>query len=168
MSDCSRYWDRADHILLNDVVSYWCEWSGHDLAHCREAKKAAICSAIDKGSIHFRRRDGKPQQDDIYELAARNQLLVERETFFSWVQQFADAPKPEKQLGTTEKNSLLKLVIGMAIKGYGYDVEAKRSDVPSEIAGDLVKLGLSIDVDTVRKYLAMAATDVLDRKPRQP
>ena len=168
MSDCSRYWDRADHILLDHVVSYWCESSGHDHAHCREAKKAAICSAIDKGLIHFRRRDGKPQQDDIYELAARHQLLVEKETFIAWAQQFADAPKLEKPLGTTEKNSLLKLVIGMAIKGYSYNVEAKRSAVPSEIAGDLAKLGMSIDVDTVRRYLAMATTDVLPKEPRQP
>jgi hypothetical protein len=34
----------------------------------------------------------------------------------------------EKPLGTKERDSLLKLVIGMAIGGYRYDPKAKRSE----------------------------------------
>ena len=56
-------------------------------------------------------------------------------------------------LGPREKDSLLKLILGMAIKGYSFDPKATRSTQAQEIADDLLTLGLSLDVDTVRKYL---------------
>lgn len=63
------------------------------------------------------------------------------------------AAKPERALSTRERTSLLTLVIGMAVNGYVYDPAASRSSVASEIASDLHKLGLSLDEDTIRKYL---------------
>ncbi len=78
MSDCSRFWEHADHIPLDEVVSYWCELSGHSDQKCRDAKRAAICSAVDAGKVEYRRRDGKRYQDDIYDLAASGQLLIEK------------------------------------------------------------------------------------------
>src|SRR5262245_8659897 len=65
--------------------------------------------------------------------------------------------KPEKSLSTRERESLLKLVIGMAVGGYGYDVKASRSVQPSTIVDDLAKIGLPLDADTVRKWLKEAA-----------
>jgi hypothetical protein len=64
--------------------------------------------------------------------------------------------RAEKPLGTRERESLLKLVIGLAMGGYGYDPKATRSEKPSEIASDLAARGLALDVDTVRKWLAQA------------
>lgn len=61
--------------------------------------------------------------------------------------------RDEKPLHTKERDSLLKLVIGMAKSGYAYDQSAAKSHVPGEIVLDLDKLGLKIDVGTVRKYL---------------
>jgi hypothetical protein len=52
-----------------------------------------------------------------------------------------------------ERTSLLKLVIGMAKGGYGYDPSAAKSEIPEQIVSDLAALGLAIDVGTVRKYL---------------
>lgn len=69
----------------------------------------------------------------------------------------------EKTLGTRERESLLKLIIGMAIGGYGYDPTASRSEQPSAIASDLVTNGVSLDVDTVRKWLKEAA-ELLPKK----
>jgi hypothetical protein len=66
-------------------------------------------------------------------------------------------PAPEKSIGTRERESLLTLVIGMAVGGYGYDPKASRSPQPSEIAGDLARCGVSLDVDTIRKWLKEAA-----------
>jgi hypothetical protein len=63
----------------------------------------------------------------------------------------------EKSLGTRERESLLKLVIGLAIGGYGYDPKAARSDKTTEIAGDLAEQGVALDEDTVRKWLRLAA-----------
>lgn len=71
----------------------------------------------------------------------------------------------DKPLSTVERNTLLKLVIGMAIKGYGYDPQAKRSDIPKSIETDLVQLGIAITDDTVRKWLNEAANTVLPQKP---
>lgn len=58
-----------------------------------------------------------------------------------------------KPLTTIERDSLLKLVIGMAIKGYSYDPTAKKNSAVAEIAADLTLLGLQLGDDTIRKYL---------------
>jgi hypothetical protein len=63
---------------------------------------------------------------------------------------------PEKGLSTRERESLLKLIIGMAMAGYRYDPKVARSDKIGEIANDLVSTGVSLDVDTVRKWLKEA------------
>ena len=64
---------------------------------------------------------------------------------------------PEKQLSTRERDSLLKLIIGMAVGGYGYDVTEARSKQPAVIADDLDQAGVHLDVDTVGKWLREAA-----------
>lgn len=61
-----------------------------------------------------------------------------------------------KEVHARERESLLKLIIGMAIKGYGHDPKAARSPTAKEIAGDLALHGIPLDEDTVRKYLAEA------------
>ena len=68
----------------------------------------------------------------------------------------ANAPKADAAVATRERESLLKLVIGMAIAGYRYDPKASRGPVTSEIVNDLEKLGIPLDADTVRKYLREA------------
>lgn len=74
----------------------------------------------------------------------------------------------EKPLGNRERETLLKLVIGMAIRGYGYDPEALKSTALKEIVDDLADLGVNVGVDRVRHYLKEAANTVLSAKPRQP
>lgn len=59
----------------------------------------------------------------------------------------------EKGLGTRERDSLLRLVIGMAVTGYSYDPKSTRSKITQEIANDLELSGVGLDVDTVRRYL---------------
>jgi hypothetical protein len=61
--------------------------------------------------------------------------------------------KTERALSTRERTSLLTLVIGMAMKGYSYDPAATRNAAVPEIASDLNELGLSLDQDTIRKFL---------------
>jgi len=62
----------------------------------------------------------------------------------------------EKSLATRERESLLKLVIGMAMKGYRYDPSALKNTAVPEIVSDLQELALTITDDTVRKYLKEA------------
>jgi hypothetical protein len=78
--------------------------------------------------------------------------------------QRSPTPRDDKEevpeLTTRERETLLKLILGMAFGGYGYDPKAERSKVVSEIVSDLAKLSISIDGDTVRKWLRVAATEV--------
>lgn len=70
----------------------------------------------------------------------------------------------EKILGTTERNTLLKMVIGMAIKGYSHDPAASKSTAIKEISDDLASLEIALNPDTVRKYLKQATETVLPAK----
>ena len=58
-----------------------------------------------------------------------------------------------RDIGTRERDSLLKLIIGMAIDGYGFDVKAARSPIARELSDNLQRLGLSLSDDTIRAYL---------------
>jgi hypothetical protein len=78
----------------------------------------------------------------------------------------AQEEKQEKALTSRERDTLLKLVIGMAVGGYGHDVMAKKTDTVSQIILDIEKLGLSISDETARKYLKEAA-GLLPRKPHK-
>jgi hypothetical protein len=62
----------------------------------------------------------------------------------------------EKPLGERERNTLLRMIISMAIRGYGYDPDATRSDIPKTIASDLSDLGLECSDQTVREKLKEA------------
>jgi hypothetical protein len=65
----------------------------------------------------------------------------------------AKSATPAQSIATRERDSLLKLVIGMALGYYGYDPTATRTTTSREIANDLQKYRLSLDEDTIRKYL---------------
>lgn len=64
--------------------------------------------------------------------------------------------KPEKPMHAKERESLLKMIIGMAIGYHGHDPKAARSGTAKDIASDLAVAGVPLDEDTVRKYLAEA------------
>lgn len=52
-----------------------------------------------------------------------------------------------------ERESLLKLVIGMAVEKFGYDPKASKSPTTERIATALRTQGIPLDEDTIRKYL---------------
>lgn len=58
---------------------------------------------------------------------------------------------------TRERESMLKLIIGMAIGGYGFDAAVKKNEATALIANDLQLNGVGLSDDTVRKYLKQAA-----------
>jgi hypothetical protein len=67
------------------------------------------------------------------------------------------AMEEQPSAATRERNSLLRLVIGMAVGGYGFDPASARSKTPAEIAADLERAAIPLDVDTVRKWLREGA-----------
>jgi hypothetical protein len=83
------------------------------------------------------------------ELETRNAELSARIAYLESARSY----ELEKLLEPRERDSLLKLVLGMAIMGYGYDPKVGRSGTAREIASDLQLSGLALDEDTIRKYL---------------
>ena len=68
--------------------------------------------------------------------------------------------KEPDSLSESERNSLLKLVLGMAISAYEYDPDSQRNTATGgnkrSRADDLSKVDLNLDADTVRRYLQEA------------
>ena len=68
------------------------------------------------------------------------------------------APIPKMQSAVTrERNTLLKLVLGLAMDCHGYRPHAPRSSTAGEIASALEVQGITVSEDTIRKYLGEAA-----------
>jgi hypothetical protein len=72
----------------------------------------------------------------------------------------------------TERNTLLKLIIGMAIDAYGYDPTATKNIATGgnrgSIQAGLDRCCLNADQKTIKKYLEAAAELYPDAKPRKP
>jgi hypothetical protein len=68
-------------------------------------------------------------------------------------QQISDARVGTTKLDTRERTSLAKLITAMAIDAYGYNPSARRGPIPNEIEGIILRLGLEITADTIRKFL---------------
>lgn len=82
--------------------------------------------------------------------AAHRELATHR----AQAAQHAGKSKSEgRDLSVRERTSLIKLVIGMAIGGYGHTPHSIRSPTVSSIVSDLATNGIPLDEDTVRKYL---------------
>ena len=131
--------DKRLRLILANLSSF--EVSSVDMAH------AGLCemttAAFAKGALSL-------------DLEMPNELREIGRTDDS--RRLSPAPVPqEKALAAKERESLLKMVIGMATKGYRYDADAKRTDVTGEISRDLEDLGIGLDPDTVRKFLREGA-----------
>jgi len=66
-------------------------------------------------------------------------------------------PTTDQGVATRERESMLKLIVGMAIQGYRYDPKARRGEAIRDITNDLEKSGVALSDDTIRKYLVEAA-----------
>jgi hypothetical protein len=106
---------------------------------------------------------GKQRADWLEVVSAKNAKVAALEADIEALRSQPPALKPEQRVGVRERDSLLKLIIGMAVAGYVYDPKVTRSDKPAEIADDLARAGVPLDVDTVRKWLR-EATELLPPK----
>jgi len=62
-----------------------------------------------------------------------------------------------KPLKTRERETALKLIVGMAAAWYGYDPRTSKSSTVTEIVNDLAGKGIVLSDDTVRRWLTEAA-----------
>jgi hypothetical protein len=87
-------------------------------------------------------------------IAQRDEAVARAADLERQVSRSADSPKP---LATREKETLLKMIIAMAIDGYGYGPNSSKSPTPKELADAVHGQGLDLDVDTIRAKLKEAA-----------
>ena len=90
----------------------------------------------------------KKQSETIEVMKARISTLIQR---IADLENSEPPPKPEPS--TRERQSLLKLAIGMAMKKYHYGPALAKNSAISNIATHLRELGIPLDEDTIRKYL---------------
>lgn len=90
-------------------------------------------------------------------------LVVRKEMLQHFVTNFeeeSNLKKPEPNLSETERRSLLKIIYGMAISKYDYRPGATRNYSTGanrgSIFADLERHGLSLDPDTIRKFIKEA------------
>jgi hypothetical protein len=70
-------------------------------------------------------------------------------------------PKQDQELSSRERATLLKMILGMAKDGWGYDPKEAKSPFPKELEGILDRQGFNVSDDTIRKKLK-EASDLLD------
>ena len=126
-----------------------------------EGKDGQICQLQEDGDENeFLHPAGGLPKDSL--------LVVRTEALIDFQQSISDArANLDKPLSTKERESLLKLVLGMAIKGYGYKPAELRNAATSEICKDLGTLGVGLDPDTVRKFLH-EASEMLTKNQTKP
>lgn len=130
--------DLSDRILPGDFVS-WAERTGIDLpTGLKNAVRAAVQRIEDKESIILERESLRTEVENL-----RAELEAARLS--------------EVSLNAGERKSLMKLALGMAIHKYNYDPAASRGSAPKNISDGLALKGLTLDEDTVRKWLKKAS-----------
>lgn len=90
------------------------------------------------------------------QLAAAMSRIAGLEAELALIKNAPPAADPIKPQSTIERQNMLKAIYGMAVKGYSYNPDDKRSTVVTEIIGDLALIGLTISDDTIRRYLKEA------------
>lgn len=70
------------------------------------------------------------------------------------------SPVGKKRTDPREVDAVARILTAIAIEQFGYVPTARKSPIPTEIQGIADRLGISISVDTIRKYLQVGARDL--------
>lgn len=121
-----------------------------------------LAALVEKRS--FKAMDWKKMYDDLLEknnsnVKIANEIIEQKDKEIEGLKVIKATEKP---INSKERDTLLKMVIGMAVKGYAYDPKAKKSSSIKDISDDLTSLGISLDADTIRKWIKEAA-EILPR-----
>lgn len=95
----------------------------------------------------------KKQAETIEDQQSR---IAESEAELAAIKEAHPASEPKKPQSPMERQNMLKAIYAMAINGYGYNPEDKRSKVITEIVSDISLAGFSVSDDTIRRYIKEA------------
>jgi hypothetical protein len=122
-------------------------------------KLAKIVQAKSNDVVNWKNNYDALQEKSNRNLITANQIIDAKN---QKIKELENSKITDKPLHTKERETLLKLVIGMAVGGYRYQPWEKRNEVIPDIVNDLQLTGVSLDPDTVRKWLKIAS-DLLPR-----
>lgn len=145
----------ARQLLLRTPPNLFLTWAKlRELEYPKELEEevAARGNTVD---------DMKKMLDDrnaeIAELIEQNkQLFQERDDLIERGKRDWQASKP---LHPKEKQSMLKLIYGMAVAYHGYDPDLSRSGTVKSIRHDLATKGIEMDDETILKFLREGAKE---------
>lgn len=146
---------KARQLLLHTPPNLFLTWAklrGLEYPKELEEEVAARGNTVD---------DMKKMLDDrnaeIAELIEQNkQLFQERDDLIERGKRDGQASKP---LHPKEKQSMLKLIYGMAVAYHGYDPDLSRSGTVKSIRHDLATKGIEMDDETILKFLREGAEE---------
>lgn len=88
-------------------------------------------------------------------------LRIKREDVSALLGESPDCGIAEtKTEGGVSRKTLLRLIIGMAMDSYGYDPNAKKSPLASELESILIQRNMPVTDDTIRKALDEAKAEL--------
>ncbi len=126
------------------------------------AAEYALQDGTLSGSLEYRHDDIRCLPLKVIDI---DETTAKRDDFGAWLTSkghhapfFHGTPAKEgDSFKTIERKTALKLIIGMAVGGYGHHPMSSRSDTVSTVKSDLDRLGMGLNEDTIRKWLKEAA-----------
>jgi hypothetical protein len=139
------------------------------LLQCLDAlSRPAEDAQYDTGRLLIQEEGGDLWQIESYDdcLLEDIEIVVRTQALRDLEQSLVPIPVAgqEKTLSTRERDTLYKIIIGLAVDGYGYVPKEKRSAIARDVSAKLDELGISVSDDTVRKYIK-EAEQLLPLKP---
>jgi uncharacterized protein (DUF2267 family) len=101
--------------------------------------------------------DWKARRDDL--LKQRDAIAAQRDDLERELSELK-SKLAQGKIKPTERTSVRRLIIGMAVGWYGYNPNTKRNEAIREIFDVLKKLGIPRDMDTVRNWLQESAEEL--------
>ena len=110
----------------------------------------ALCETLQEQRNQFAVKAGNLE----FEVEERDQCIAQLQAYCkNFENESVLIDGADKPFHTKEYESLQKIVIGLAIGGYGYDPTAQRNSTIKEMVDDMESAGINISDDTVRKFL---------------
>ena len=133
--------------ILKDESSFYtlCDWSEE---YAREAEEI-LEIGIDSPDALMCVDIPIPESSDIVVRSSHLKDFIQSNCKLSESSKSAAAAKIIETLKT--------MIIAMAVDGYGYDPQQKKSPITKEIVRAIEEVGLTRDLDTVRKWLKESA-----------
>ncbi len=159
-------WAKRNHIEVPGRLETAVRAHGHQVADWKSLYDEANKTAMENKAIAEAGQaraamleEQLEKQAQTYKEMLETAAAQYEEQAAQWAAALDEAQKAnnlDKPLTTRERETLLTIVLGMAVGGYGYQPRGARSSTAREISDDVTKAGLSVSDDTIRKYLREA------------